>query len=266
METIEVDAVEVRYEISGDGEPVVCIHANPFVDWYLPLIERMPGYAMLRYTRRPVDDTPLSVAADAATCRHLAKHVGWERSHVIGHSAGALTAVQLAADAPDLVHSLSLLEPAVASPSNGNTTSGDDPFVAIIEAIAAGDYETATERFLTAVCGHGSRPILERAVPGAFEHAVEACEFFFRAEVPAINAAMASVFTPELTASVTASVLNVVGERSEPGFIRGADSVQSWFPHAERFTLPDATHFLMVEQPDRMAAELRRFLRAHPIK
>src|SRR4051794_18576047 len=32
METIEVDAVEVRYEISGDGEPVVCLHANPFVD------------------------------------------------------------------------------------------------------------------------------------------------------------------------------------------------------------------------------------------
>ena len=42
METIEVDAVEVHYEISGCGEPVVCLHANPFVDWFLPLIERMP--------------------------------------------------------------------------------------------------------------------------------------------------------------------------------------------------------------------------------
>jgi len=75
-----------------------------------------------------------------------------------------------------------------------------------------------------------------------------------------------TAFTPEVAARVTARVLNVVGERSEPGFIRGADSVQSCFPHAERFTLPDATHFLMVEQPDDMAAELRRFLRAHPIK
>jgi pimeloyl-ACP methyl ester carboxylesterase len=193
------------------------------------------------------------------------QHLGWQRSHVIGHSAGALTAVQVAADAPDLVYSLSLLEPAVASP-NANTTGGDDPFVAIIQAIATGDYETATEWFLTAVCGPGARPILERAVPGAFEHAVEACGFFFTAEVPSINAAMECVFTPELTASVTAPVLNVVGERSEPGFIRGADSVQSSFPHAERFTLPDATHFLMVEQPDAMAAELLRFLRAHPIK
>ena len=37
METIHIDGVEVRYEIKGDGEPVICLHANPFVDWYLPL-------------------------------------------------------------------------------------------------------------------------------------------------------------------------------------------------------------------------------------
>jgi pimeloyl-ACP methyl ester carboxylesterase len=154
-----------------------------------------------------------------------------------------------------------------SAPSNGNAPPiGDDPFAAIGQAYAAGDYETATERFLTAVCGSGSRPILERAVPGAFEHAVEACEFFFRAEVPSINAAMESVLIAERAASVTAPVLNVVGERSEPGFRRGADSVQSLFPHAERFTLADATHFLMVEQPDLMAAALRRFLRANPIR
>ena len=36
----------------------------------------MPDYAMLRYTRRPLDDTPLSVADDAATCRQLARHLG----------------------------------------------------------------------------------------------------------------------------------------------------------------------------------------------
>ena len=202
METIELDAVEVRYEVSGDGEPVICLHANPFVDWYLPLVERMPDYAMLRYTRRPLDDAPLTVGSDATTCRQLAEHLGWDQSHVIGHSAGALTAVQVAVDAPDLVHTLSLLEPAVAAPADSETASGPDPFAAIIQAYVAADYETATELFLTAVCGRGSRPILERAVPGAFEHAVEACEFFFGAEVPAINAAMASVFNPELAAIV----------------------------------------------------------------
>ena len=28
----------------------LCLNANPFVDWYLPLFERMPGYSLVRYT------------------------------------------------------------------------------------------------------------------------------------------------------------------------------------------------------------------------
>ena len=34
---------------------------------------------------------------------------------------------------------------------------------------------------------------------------------------------------------------------------------------ADRFTLPDATHLLMVEQPDAMAAALTHFFETHPI-
>ena len=181
--------------------------------------------------------------------------------HIVGHSAGALPALQLALDAPDLVHTVCLLEPAVPSPSN--RASSGDPFAPIVEAYLAGDFETATERFLVLVCGAGSRSILEAAVPGAFEHAIEACDFFFRAEVPAI---MGYSFTPDMAAGISAPVLNVVGERTEPGFVQGADAVQSWFPHAQRFTLLDATHFLMVEQPEAMAAELRRFLSANAIE
>jgi pimeloyl-ACP methyl ester carboxylesterase len=67
----------------------------------------------------------------------------------------------------------------------------------------------------------------------------------------------------ELAARITAPVLNVVGERSGPGFVRGAETVQSWFPHAERCTLPNATHLLMAEQPDAMAAEIARFFDSH---
>ena len=118
------------------------------------------------------------------------------------------------------------------------------------------------ERFLVLVCGNGARAILERSVPGAFEQAVQAGEYFFRIEVPSI---LQFAFTAELAGRIAAPVLNVVGERSEPGFVHGADTVQSWFPDAQRFTLPDATHLLMVEQPDAMAAALAHFFETHPI-
>ena len=270
MDTLELADTTVRYEVRGDGDPVVLLHANPFVDWYLPVIERMPHYSFVRYTRLPRGDTPLSMARDAATCAQLAEHLGWGRAHVVGHSAGALAALQLAVDAPDLVHTLCLLEPAVASPSADQPEhEEDDPFAPIVEAYARGDNETAIERFLELVCGAGSRAVLEQAVPGAFEHAVQACDLFLRVEAPAIlegaQAVRQDVFTKELAERVKAPVLNVVGERSKPGFVEGAQAVQTWFPRAERFTLPDATHLLMVEQPDAMTAELLRFFEAHPL-
>ena len=137
-----------------------------------------------------------------------------------------------------------------------------------MEAYARGDNETAIERFLDLVCGAGSRAVLEQAVPGTFEHAVQACDLFLRVEAPAIlEAARAGrqAFTKELGERVKAPVLNVVGERSRPGFVEGARAVQMWFSSAERFTLPDATHLLMVEQPDAMTAELLRFFEAHPL-
>ena len=77
MNTLDLADTTVRYEVRGDGDPVVLLHANPFVDWYLPVIERMPHYSFVRYTRLPRDDTPISMVGDAATCAELAEHLGW---------------------------------------------------------------------------------------------------------------------------------------------------------------------------------------------
>ena len=55
----------------------------------------------------------ITVAQHAADCRALLKHLGIERSHVVGHSCGGAVALQLALDSPDLIESLALLEPAV---------------------------------------------------------------------------------------------------------------------------------------------------------
>ena len=46
------DDVELIYELTGTGDPVVLIHASPFVGWYAPLVEKMPDFAVLRYHRR----------------------------------------------------------------------------------------------------------------------------------------------------------------------------------------------------------------------
>ena len=54
-----------------------------------------------RHLRRPDGGgyRPLTVAEDAAICARLMDHVGWPAAHIVGHSYGALVALQLAMDA-----------------------------------------------------------------------------------------------------------------------------------------------------------------------
>jgi pimeloyl-ACP methyl ester carboxylesterase len=65
--------------------------------------------------------------------------------------------------------------------------------------------------------------------------------------------------------AVTAPVLNVLGTQSAPRFVEGAELVQSWFPHAERLSVPDAGHLLMIQNPTAVAQGLRDFFTHHPI-
>src|SRR5207249_2508012 len=56
---------------------------------------------------------PASIADQVADCRALLEHLGVKQTHVAGHSLGGVIALQLALDAPTLVQSLALMEPAL---------------------------------------------------------------------------------------------------------------------------------------------------------
>ncbi len=58
-------------------------------------------------------------AQQAADCRRLLEVLGADRAHLVGHSYGGAIALQLATDAPDLVQTLALLEPALMVGSSG---------------------------------------------------------------------------------------------------------------------------------------------------
>ncbi len=66
-------------------------------------------------------------------------------------------------------------------------------------------------------------------------------------------------FGPADAARVTQPVLNVLGARSVPRFVPGNELIQSWFPQAERLSVPDAGHLLMVQNPAGLAGGLRDF-------
>jgi pimeloyl-ACP methyl ester carboxylesterase len=265
MERLEFADVELTYEVHEGGERVVLVHASPFVSWYRPLLERLAGFSTLsyrRHLRKPAgrEYRPLRVAEDAAICARLMDHVGWPTAHIVGHSYGALVALQLAMDTPEHVGTLALLEPALRDvPSSVAVAAALQPDIA---AYRSGDTAGAVDGFLRHVCGDGYRSALERVLPGAFGEALDNADLFFQAEMPAVQQ---WTFGPSDAQRITHPVLDVLGAASAQRFAEGSQLLQTWFPHAERLTVPGAGHLLMVQNPTAMAQGLTDYFTRHPI-
>ena len=127
MERARVNGAELEYEIAGEGEPVLLIHGSHIGGSFIPLMAQtaLTGeYKLIRYHRRgflgssPAEE-PMSIKDQAADARALLKYLNMRPAHMVAHSYGGPIALQLAHDAPEYVHSLALLEPAVLSVPRG---------------------------------------------------------------------------------------------------------------------------------------------------
>jgi pimeloyl-ACP methyl ester carboxylesterase len=274
MSRVSLNGLELEYEARGAGEPVVLIHAGIFADWFRPLLEqdvltsryRVVSYHRVGYAGSDRLPGSVSIAQQAAHLRELMRHLGIERAHLVGHSSGGNIALQLALDAPPMVQSLVLMEPAIPV-----TTLGQERMLSlraamapVFEAYRAGDRARAIDGFMRGVSGPGYRPILERVLPGAFEQAVADADTFFAQELPAVQQWS---LTREDAARVTQPALSIVGARSQalsPIWRERHAQLVAWLPRAEGHVLPDATHLLHVEHPRAVAEALATFFARHP--
>ena len=266
MEHLSFDDIELTYHVQGSGEGVVLIHATPFVSWYEPLIEQLSEFSTLHYRRqlRRSDAEPyrpLSVAEDSRICMRLMDHIGWTRAHLVGHSYGALVALQAAIDAPERVGSVSLLEPAARGISSSEQVKA--ALTPVVTAYKSGDAAGAVDLFLRHVGGDGYREDLDRVLPDAFTEAIAEADLFFQAEMAAVQSWS---FRPAEAERVTQPVVNVLAANTVPRFVEGAELIQSWFPQAERRSIPDAGHLMLVQNPQVVAQVLADFFTRHPIE
>jgi pimeloyl-ACP methyl ester carboxylesterase len=94
-------------------------------------------------------------------------------------------ALQLALDAPEVVHSLILLEPALLDvPGRALLAEALEPSV---QSYQAGTKEEAADGFLQVVIGRDYRTWLKGAIPGGYEQAVGDADTFLGQELPALG-------------------------------------------------------------------------------
>jgi pimeloyl-ACP methyl ester carboxylesterase len=266
-----VDGLQLEYELRGRGEPVVLIHWGLCAAWAEPLIDepaladhfRLMSYHRAGFAGSDRIDGPVSMAAHAAHCARLMRHLGIERAHIVGHSSSADIGLQLALDFPDAVHTLTLMEPARPVPSTAAQAEFVRDFVApAMQRYSAGDKAGAVDTFARGVFGPDYRGPLAQGLPGVFEQAVADADAFFTQELPAVQQWS---FTQEDASRITQPVLLVRGQNTAAIFPERLQLLVSWLPNAEPVELPGATHLLHVENPQGMAEALASFCARHPL-
>lgn len=257
MKRARIGDAELEYEVTGEGTPMLFVHGANLADG-MAALSRHPALtgnvSAITYHRRGMAGStggsgPSSVERQARDALELLDALSIERAHVVGYSYGGTIALELAAEAPDRLLSLSLLEPIiVAVPSAGAFMASMAP---INERYASGDVAGAITGTFEALGGPTWRQLVESAAgAGSVEQAIRDAAIFFESEGPSL-----ATWTPDGSrlGSVSCPVLSVRGSLSGPFFAEGRALLHEWFPQCVDVDLDGATHFLHIQQPDQAA-------------
>lgn len=253
-----IDRMAVEVDGPGDarqGDAILCIHGlGATSNFYTPLCLALSSrYRMVRPDlpgsgRSPARDG-LSVPLFAEAMARVARSLGLERAHVIGHSLGSIVAQHLALNEPKLVRSLALLGPLLAPPEAARQGLKDRAKKARSEGMAeiAGQIlqaATSTDtRNNQPVAAALVRELVMRQDPEGY---ARSCEALAAAEAAEIQ-------------HIACPTLLVTGDEDAVGTPSGARAMAERIPGARLVILPRCGHWTMLERPVESTAALKEF-------
>lgn len=133
MPTADIGGVSIYYEEKGSGAPVVFVHGIPtdYRAWRAQIEPFSRGRKVFAISRRYAspntrqgDLSDSTVHNNAVDLKGFIEKVAGGPVDLVGHSYGGFISAFLAADHPDLVKSLVLVEPAISTLLVADQTSG----------------------------------------------------------------------------------------------------------------------------------------------
>jgi len=278
---MDIGGVSLYYEEKGNGESVVFSHGIPtdYRAWSAQVEVFSKSYRAISYSRRYAspnaksgDLSDSTIANNAADLKGFIEKLGAGPVHLVGHSYGGFTAAYLAADHPELVRSLVLVESAIATMLvEDPTNSGQllsllirNPSVALsarrfqnrslhpsLVALDAGQKEKAVELNVDGVQDH----------PGAFKKmpdAVRAMMVDNARTIAELNTKLPSF--REKAAKLGSRTLIVNGAESALWLRRIGQLTAAAVSGCEYATISNSRHFPHIENPTELNACVMTFL------
>jgi non-heme chloroperoxidase len=269
LAAVRVNGVELHYDLHGDGEPIVFVHGG-LVDQreWEPVSEHLRGhYRTITYSRRynfpnrnTFSGTDHSAAVEGEDLAALIRQVASGPVHLAGISYGAYSALYTALRYPELVRSLTLVEPALVH------WALDHPLGADLYR----DFMSMWRASESAFTRGDSVAALTHAVdwfvtPGVFDQIPEEFRANLMSNIGEWQALTTSadafaVVSRADVQSLALPALMISGGSSKPLFQLLDDEVEQHLRDVRRVIVPDGTHDVCSEQPRKCAELIRAFL------
>ena len=281
MPTAELNGVSLYYEESGRGNPILFVHGIPtdYRAWKAQVgpfsgTRRVVSISR-RYAapnKREGDVSDSTVQNNALDLKNFIESIGGPVD-LVGHSYGGFASAFLAADHPDLVRSLVLVEPAVSTLLVADQTSGAQALGLLLKSPSAA---LSGRRFQT----KSLKPSLEALEKGDAPKAVELNVDGVQDKVGAYNSLSADAKGMMLDNARTIAELKTTfprftaaeaGKISKPTLIINGEMSAAWLrkigelmgkavPGSKRILAPGSRHFPHMENPEFFNSSVLSFL------
>jgi pimeloyl-ACP methyl ester carboxylesterase len=265
-----VNGVVLHYLERGRGDPVVFVHGGlaDYREWAPVATQLANEYRTIVYSRRYnfPNDNPLSTRdhsanVEAADLAAMNRHLRLGAMHVVGVSYGAYTALELALREPQMVRTLTLVEPplirwlpelpggpALFNEFYGGTWQGTG------KAFERGEPMEALRISLDYFVGPGG---IDK-IPAEFRSALVANIREWQALTTSRDAFPS--ITREQVRSLKVPVLMLSGGKTYPMLRLTDDELERQLQNGRRQIIPNGTHDVCSEEPSVCAAAIRAFL------
>lgn len=267
MPTIQANGVELFYELTGAGDPMVLVHGS-WVDhgsWATVVPGLADSFQVLAYDRRGHSgserpDSQGSVHEDADDLGALIDVLGVAEAHLVTNSYGGNVAMRLAVKRPELVRSLAMHEPPIFELLAGDPESADmlkqtqRSFESVGARIAEGDHEGGARQFVEEVAfGPGAwENELPPEVRAVFVQNAPTC-------LDELRDPDALGVDPDGLSRYQRPVLLTDGSESPAMFLKTIDILARTFPKARRHTYVGAAHMSHLTHPEEFTTTVSEF-------